>query len=374
LAQAHGKLGFNLMNQLIQTKPGQNVFISPTSISIALSMAYAGSGGPTQQEMAQVLGYGGYSPAQVDAANKQIQFATQDPSVTLQMANSIWLNQSFTLKDGYQKEMADYYGARAQTLDFTLEQSSQTINRWVSDQTRGKIPTIVSADTIRAAKAVLINAVYFKGNWTYPFDPQFTSPRPFHPQNRAVMMVDMMKKSGSYQYIADDQLQVIRLPYGDQNLSMYVALPAASSDSSDNIEVFVQNLNQNQWRERLNQMYSQKGTILLPKFKIEYATQLVPSLSAMGMHQAFTDGADFSGISSTPLKIDQVIHKTFVQVDEKGTEAAAVTAVVMTVGAAAPGSEPPPFYMEVNRPFFFTIQDDRSGEILFMGTVNAPPN
>ena len=366
LASAHNSLGFALLHGLVQN--GSNVFISPTSISLALSMAYAGSGGQTQSAMAGALGLSGFSKASVNLGSRYlIDALSTQHSVQLSIADSIWLNNGTQLLPSYQQGMQDYYDARAATLDFSSPSSADVINGWVSSNTNGKIPSIVSPQQLAGSEAVLVNAVYFKGEWSKPFDMGLTSAAAFTGPGGTVQTAQMMQQTGEYRYLENSDFQAVRLPYGNGSESMYVFLPKEGTAQS--AAGFASGINSSDWAEWQSQFRNQEGTILLPRFKAEYSTSLNGPLAALGMGQAFSDSANFSGISPSPLKISDVLHKTYIETDEEGTEAAAVTGITMSMTALRPVGSP--FYMDVNRPFFFAIQDDGTGEILFMGVINS---
>ncbi|VVC02718.1 Serpin (serine protease inhibitor) [Candidatus Bilamarchaeum dharawalense] len=369
ISVAHNNLGFNLFHKL--TQPGKNLFISPSSISFALGMVHSGAAGQTEIDMAKVLSI--QTIDQPDLANfNLIKALGEDKSVELSIADSIWLDDGFSIKPDYQKNMEKYYLARISNVDFSNPQSATTVNGWVSDNTRGKITKIIDPP-LDGVEAILINAVYFKGKWTSPFNASLTTNRTFTFSDGQTKQIAMMQKKSSFDYLENDQFQAVRLPYGNQSLAMYVFLPKQPLIGSQKIEDFVQNMDSAKWNDWLGSFSHESGTVILPKFKMEYSTELDEQLKQLGMASAFSDNADFSNMAIEPVKISRVIHKTYIETNEEGSEAAAVTAVVM-VATSAPGPYTPPkeFYMDVNRPFFFAIQDDKTGEILFMGVVNDP--
>jgi serpin B len=353
--------------------------ISPASISLALSMVYAGSAGTTQQEMGNALQIGNISPDSLNLESQSlIQSLSDRDDVNLSIANSLWLNsaQGFQFKPDYQNDMATYYNASAQTLDFSDEPASaNAINGWVSDNTNGKISNIIAPSELPNYQAALINAVYFKGKWTRPFDANLTQNLTFAASDGSSQQVPTMSQDGQYWYFEEDgllgpALQAIKLPYGNasdpsQNINMYVFLPS-------DMNSFMQSLDENTWNSMNAKFSYQHGTILLPKFKYGYGTDLIPQLKELGINAAFSGSANFSGMSNTPLAIGTVIHKTYIETDEQGSEAAAATFIGMMTGASLNSNEPKPFYMDVDKPFFYAIVDDNTGEILFMGAVNNP--
>ncbi|MFH1520844.1 MAG: serpin family protein [Candidatus Micrarchaeota archaeon] len=369
LTDAHNELGFKMLHELTKKDSGKNVFISPTSISLALTMVYDGSVGSTKDGIANTLEFQNLSQDTIDNdSNYLIQSLSTRQNVELSVANSIWLNNDLQLNPDYKTNMEQYLDARVSTLDFNLPTSADTINSWVSDKTHNKITSIIDPP-LNNYKAILVNAVYFKGKWKKPFNVDATHDKNFTAGDGSVSSVPMMEQSGEYNYLENDKFQAIELPYSD-NLSMFVFLPKISILSNQKIEDFVQDIDSVKWGQWRSQFEQDGGTILLPRFKTTYSTTLNEPLQNFGMGVAFSDSADFSPMSSTPLKIDTVIHKTFVETNEEGTEAAAVTGVIMDGTTAADPPSKPPFYMKVDHPFFFAIYDEQTGSILFMGTMN----
>lgn len=361
LADAHNTFGFKLFGELRGNEPGKNLLISSSSISLALSMVHSGAAGETLAAMEKTLEIQGFNQTAFDRDNRDLMavLATRDPKVELSIANSIWLNKGFAIKPEYQKNMETYYNARATSLDFGLQSSIDTINSWVADKTRGKI-TKVLKQAEKDEVAYLINAIYFNGKWTYQFDKKDTTDGTFYGKDKETK-IPMMRKFHEYNYFENDEFQAIRLPYGTGTAAMYVFLPK-------DMDSFLGKMDGSNWTSWLEQMRPMDGTIVLPKFKFEYEKELAEELKALGMGIAFSDFANFSGMSDTSIAISRVIHKTYIDVNEEGTEAAAVTVVGMrTTSVPIPKK---PFYMEVNKPFFFGIRDEATGELLFMGVVN----
>ncbi len=369
LSDAHNALGFKMLHALVKSDSGKNVFISPTSISLALSMVYDGSAGQTRDAMGKTMEIGNMDPGAIDNESQRIMRSlTNRPNITLSIADSIWVSKTIQLKSGYQTEVETYFDANASSLDFASPESAKIINDWVSDRTNGRINSVVQPP-LDQVKAVLVNAVYFKGKWEEPFDKNETKNDTFTAGDGSSATVPFMQRSDAFNYLETDAFQAIELPYSD-NLSMFVFLPKQQVLSNQKIEDFVRGMDQAQWSIWLLQFKGKEGTILLPRFKTTYSTKLNQPLKDSGMGVAFTDSADFSLMSQTPLRIDDVIHKTFVETNEEGSEAAGVTAVVM-VATAMPVSNPPaPFYMKADHPFFYAIYDKETGSILFMGVMN----
>lgn len=368
LVAANTRFGFKLFSQILEQNGEQtNLMVSPTSVAIALTMTYNGASGTTQQAMADALELEGMSLEEINQANAALELALEnaDPEVQLAIANSLWSREGVSFNPDFLQRNRDFYSAEVASLDFTNPSAIATINNWVSRNTQEKIPEIIREINPNAV-LFLINATYFKGNWTTPFNAELTSDRPFTLLDGSQKQHPTMTQSGRYAYLENDQFQAVSLPYGEsKRLSMYVFLPHESSDLS----AFQQSLTAENWETWMSQFGRREGAISLPRFKLEYTTQLNDVLEALGMAVAFdADQADFSGMSDGALSISQVQHKTFIEVNEEGTEAAAVTSVeIQTLSAPVA-----PFQMSVDRPFFYAIRDNQTGTILFMGTVVEP--
>ncbi len=368
LTQAQLDFGFALFDQLRQAAPDENLLVSPTSVALALAMAYNGAGGETQAAIAQTLQLQGLDLAQVNAGNQALMEALmqRDPEVALAIANSLWNNQELPVRADYIERMQTDYAAEVAALDFGQPAAVQRINNWVKEHTRDRIPTIVD-DLPPDQLLVLVNAVYFKGAWSDAFDPARTTDRPFTLASGETIQHPLMAQDGDYLYLETDQFQAVSLPYGNEFLSFEVILPAPGTD----LATVAAQLNADTWQGWMNQMRSRPGEIQLPKFQFEYEADLIPALEAMGMGIAFEAGkADFSGLTELEAVINQVRHKTFIEVNEAGTEAAASTAIgIMPTSIQIPQE---PFQMVVDRPFLAAIRDRQTGAVLFIGAVVDP--
>jgi serpin B len=369
LVDANTKFGFKLFSEVLKRDSNKNVFISPASVAIALSMTYNGASASTQQEMAKALELQGLSLQDVNQANNALKTSLEnaDPgAVQLTIANSLWAKQGVAFKPEFMQRNQQFYGAKVTELDFTKPNAAGAINSWVKENTRGKIDQIIQQIS-PSDVLFLINAIYFKGNWTKEFDKSQTTERPFHLLDGTEKQHPMMSQSGRYRYYDNETFQAVSLPYGEGRLSLYVFLPRETT----NIEAFQQQLAVENWQQWMNQFRMRRGAIQLPRFKFDYDIQLNSALKALGMEEAFDDStANFSNMSSARLAINEVKHKTFVEVNEEGTEAAAATSVGMVLTSARTPDEP--FQMVVDRPFFCAIRDNQTGTILFMGSVVEP--
>jgi serine protease inhibitor len=349
---------------------GANTIVSPLSVSLALAMAYNGTSGATKTAMAKTLGISAMSDEELNGHGRSLLETIQkaDPAVQIEIANALWLQSGFSIDPDFLRLSRDFFDAAPESVNFaeSPQQAASHINGWVKERTQGKIPEIIK-DLSRHTILVLTNAVYFKGRWTVPFDKKETKPRSFHLLGGRSITVPMMVQKGEYRYLETDSFQAIRLPYGNDQFAMYVFLPRESTALHD----FLRSLDEQHWNQWLPKLLTHKGQIVLPRFELTYGHQLNHALTAMGMGVAFGPEADFSRIHPPPrrLRIDDVEHKTYVKVDEEGTEAAAATSV--GVGARfAPAT--PPFEMIVDHPFFCAIVEQQSGTMLFAGVVTNP--
>jgi len=350
-------------------KDGGNLFFSPYSISTALAMTYAGARGRTEKQMADVLHFSLPQERLHHAfgkLEKQLNAGGKKGGYQLSVANALWGQKG----EPFLKEFLDltkkYYGAGPREVDFVrqTEKARKTINAWVEKQTKDKIKELIKKGILgRDTVLVLTNAIYFKGDWAIQFDKKDTTDAPFMISPDEKVTVPMMYLKESFKYWADGQLQILELPYKGKHLSMIVLLPR-KTDGLAELERSLTLTNLNKWLEKLRK---QQVLVYLPRFKMTWGVfELKDILIEMGMPAAFF-GADFSGINGKEdLFISNVLHKAFVAVDEKGTEAAAATAVVLGRG----GPSVPVF--RADHPFVFMIRDNRSGSILFMGRVMNP--
>ena len=364
---ANTKFGFNLFNEIRKTEQDKNIFISPFSISIALAMTLNGASGETEQAMTDTLQLQGLDSESINtgyAGLRQI-LLTSDPKVTLTIANSLWARQEFSFKPDFLQRNTQFFGAEISTLDFNDPSASKTINQWVDTNTNGKIQKIIDDKIDASTVLFLINAIYFKGTWQNEFDPSKTREGPFHLANGDKKQVPMMRQQRWYPYYRGENFQAISLAYGDGQMSMYIFLPDPESD----LNIFLENLNAESWENWMSQFHGQDVSLVMPKFKLEYEKKLKGPLKALGMDVAFDpELADFSRMASGDLYIEKVAHKTFVEVNEEGTEAAAVTIVELRPDSVPP----PPIPFIVDRPFFFAIRDNETKTVLFMGVVVDP--
>ncbi|MFD1926752.1 serpin family protein [Sporosarcina siberiensis] len=365
---ANNTLGFRLIQE-IDGDEQNNAFVSPTSLLMALSMVYNGADGITKEEIAKALKIEGVDASELNKANASLvsMLMKSSEEIQLNVANSIWLNENYHFQEDFSKNNKDYFNAEIQEINIHDNDSVTRINDWVKKSTNKKIEEIVEAPLDPDLVAILMNAIYFKGNWTYEFDEKQTEMRPFYLEDGNAKEVPLMTLQKDLNYMENEDFQAVQLPYGDGEMSMNVFLPKETSS----LDEFTRNLTNENWLNWDAEFSKQEGAILLPKFQLEYEVDLNETLETLGMPSAFKKDAVFTKMiqEDVPLWISKVKQKTFIDVHEKGTEAAAVTSVEM-VTESAPAN--PPFYMEVNRPFFLTITDDKTNAILFMGWISEP--
>ena len=370
LVSANTTFGFKLFAEVAKQDAGKNIFISPSSVGLALAMTYNGAVGETKQGMERALEIHGMSHLELNRAYAQLKAALEsaDPKVQLNIANSLWGRKEISFNPDFIQRNKQFYGADVTALDFNDPSAPATINSWVAEKTKGKIDKIV--DRIDAqAILFLINAIYFKGAWAAEFDKAKTREDQFTTGAGNQKRHPMMHQSGKYRYYENKDLQAVNLPYGGGRLSMYIFLPAQRAG----LDALQRSLTAANWDTWMKEFAETQGEIALPRFKVEYEIGLNDALKALGMGIAFDPNrADFSGIVQGSVKafISEVKHKTFAEVNEEGTEAAAVTSVEMRATSAMRPDKT--FRMIVDHPFFCAIRDNKTGTLLFMGSITDP--
>lgn len=366
LVDANNGFGFNLYRELASAAADSNLFISPSSIITALAMTYNGAESETREAMQKTLQLEGMSLDEINEAFADLLTILQnpDPEVELAVANSLWARKGVAFHEEFMNRNSEYFDAEVAEMDFDDAAAADVINGWVKEKTRDKIDGIVDPPINPETILFLINAIYFNGEWSIPFDPENTRDVPFSAVDGSTNDQPLMFRNDDFRYFENELFQAVNLPYGkNERVSMYVILPAEEVG----LEQLHSTLNNTNWNSWVNSFRTMDGELGLPRFSFEYETSLNDALNALGMGIAFDENAaDFSGMRPTPpsLFISEVKHKTFIDVNEKGTEAAAVTSV--EVGTTA---MPETFSMIVDRPFFFAIADDMTGTILFMGSI-----
>ncbi|UUZ89761.1 serpin family protein [Paenibacillus sp. P25] len=368
IVQAGNGFGLRVYGEALKKNGENNVFISPISIAMALAMTYNGAAGSTREAMAKTLQLQGISLDEVNQGYSVIRdlLSHPGPGVQLSVANSLWMRQGTQFREPFVERNRTYFGAETRTLDLSKPSAVSTINQWVKKNTQGKIDGIIQEPIPAEIILYLVNAVYFKGEWTDPFEPSQTKKDRFHPKPGETLAVPFMSRGGSFEHTKEAGFEAIRSPYGDQSVGMWVLLPGEGMGLTElqrRLEAEPDILSKGYAKE--------PGTIESPKFKLSYSIKLNDALKALGMGPAFASEADFSDMVAPPAKaqISEVLHKTFLEVNEKGTEAAAVTSVGQA-GSAPPKKEP--FHMKADRPFFLAIQDRKTGTVLFLGSITKP--
>ncbi len=370
LVQSDNRFGIKLFKETtIQEEKGKNIFVSPLSVSMALGMTYNGADGSTKEAMETTLELSGLTIDEINNCYKSlIELLTGlDPKVKFQIANSIWYRHDWSFEEEFLGLCKTYFDAEVSGLDFSdPDASSAVMNGWVNENTNGKIEEIVDPDAIDWNTVMfLINAIYFKGTWTYEFDRELTADDQFTRSDGSKTTCRMMIQQGDFQYFETDDFRAIDLPYGDGKFSMTVLVPK----SHRTVDWLTTEFSPDNWNGWIGRFDKVSVTLHMPKFKLEYGLTLNDVLKALGMEIAFDpDRADFTKMYRIRgVYIDEVKHKTFVDVNEEGTEAAAATSVEMAFRSA-----PSSIDMRVDRPFVFAIRESQSQTILFIGKIEEP--
>jgi serine protease inhibitor len=362
IVTADNTFGLNLFQNLYSGTPG-NVAIAPISVAMALQIVYNGAGGATQQGMAQTLQLGSLSTQDLNSDNAALQgsLLNPDPQVNLTIANSLWMHlDANSVPAAFTQMDQTYYGATVGDL----AGAPANVNNWVSTETDGLITNILPNANYAAVVAVIANVIYFKGQWSTAFDPSQTAAAPFTLGDGTQVSVPMMHQSATYGYLQGANFQAVRIPYGQGRFSMLVVMPSAGTS----LDSFVASLTPDMLSGWVGQLQTGLGNLSMPKFTATFAASLVQPLTTLGMQAAFCSDAQASFPGLGLVCIQDVEHKTVVEVDESGTVAAGATTV--TIGPTA--VELPLFTLTLDQPFLYAIRDDKTGELLFIGTMTNP--
>jgi serpin B len=344
---------------------GVNLLVSPLSASFALGMTSNGANGATLDAFKKVLNFNGLTSAQINTyyQNLLTNLPELDPNTTVKIANSIWYRQDFSVQPQFLQTNSTYFGAKVQALDFTNATASlSTINSWVNTQTDGAIPSILN-HIASTDKMYLINAIYFKSIWNEKFDPSKTTQLPFNLADNSQVNTSFMDSKIDFKRYDNSEVHVFELPYSNSKYSMIIAMPA-----TETVQQLAAGLDSAKWNSWMASLNPVNAELKMPKFKFSYNVDLSNPLSELGLGIAFSNNADLSGIStSQPLQITDVAQKDYIEVDESGTTASAVTVVV--VGDSAVAQLPP---VIIDHPFIFAIRQVNTGLILFTGVMNNP--
>ncbi|MFA4837929.1 MAG: serpin family protein [Candidatus Neomarinimicrobiota bacterium] len=368
LIESSNSFGFDLFKKLSGDVKDSNLFISPVSVSMALGMTMNGAAGTTLDAMRSTLGFGNLTEDEINRGYQSLikLLRNLDPKVKFRIANSIWYRNDFTVLQSFIDVNQTFFDAAVRSLDFSQDAAVDIMNGWIDEQTDGLIKQILDKPIDPNTVMFLLNAIYFKGTWTYQFDKKNTNDNPFYLPDGGSTTCKMMSITGDFDYLENERFQAIDLPYNDGYFAMTVLLPASNVGTDSLINI----LTDEEWSNWTASFYKMTVDLCLPKFKLEWFRKLNDSLKSLGMGIAFTPfQADFSRINSdSGLYISEVRHKSFVEVNEEGTEAAAATSVEITFESIKEQN----VTMCVNRPFVFAIRERASGTILFMGKIYLP--
>ena len=359
LVDGNTMFALDIFKQINKEDKEKSIFISPFSISTALTMAYEGAGSTTKESMGKALGYSGIDTDKLNESYKNlIRYQKQaDNKVQINISNSLWVRDGFNVKEEYLAVNKDVFDAKISSLDFSKQDAADRINQWISDSTKGKIEKMIEPPISSEAMMYLINAIYFKADWTERFDKKTTFSTKFHKEKGDAAEIMMMNRKGKIEYGEGNEFKAVRIPYGSGKTSMYCILPSQGTSVNN----FIEKMNLNKWKSIKESVKETENVIIqIPRFKLEYGLkELKDSLTALGMGEAFSGKADFSGIGD--VFISKVLHKAVIEVNEDGSEASSATVVEMRKGIKEPTS------FIANRPFVFVIADDETNTILFMG-------
>ncbi|MCL2726925.1 MAG: serpin family protein [Bacteroidales bacterium] len=365
---ADNRFAFNIFKE-VSASEGANTFFSPLSLSMALGMLYNGVSGETRTEMAQVLGMADFTDTEI---NEYYQKLTQallniDPLTEISIANSIWYRIGFPVKQSFIDVNQNYFDAMVEALDFSRPDAAEIINKWCAEKTKNRIETIIDDPIGEDVIMYLINALYFKSKWQFEFDKKDTKQDDFTKADGQKVRINMMEQTTALPYYADQNVQCVEMPYGNHAFSMVVIL----GNDNMNIDQLVEYLDNDTWHNIVENLYNRNIHLKLPRFKIECEMNLNEPVKQTGMQRIFCFLKEFDNIcSGADLAVSKIKQKTFVEVNEEGTEAAAVTSIEIIETISSPPSGPTQFF--ANRPFLYLIKEKSTGAILFMGRMDEP--
>jgi serpin B len=366
LIESGNSFAFDIFSQVLKSAgENENVMISPMSISCALSMTLNGANGTTRSAMLQALRLNGIS---VDAINNSYKNLTADllsvdKRVLMTIANSVWTENDFAVKQAFIDILTNYYDAESKSFDINDSSAPDKINAWIEDKTNGLIKEMIDHLEDNTVM-LLINAIYFKGKWKSEFDESKTTEMPFYKTGSNQIEVPMMKQETEISVYQGDEFVLAEFPYGQGNFVMDVILP----DEQDGLSSTIASVSDANFTSWISQKSKIKTDVSFPRFKYGFKKKLKDVLSDLGMGIAFTDGADFSNISELDLLINDVTHQSFIETNEEGTEAAAAT--IVDIGVTSVPVSPMVFRMD--HPFMYIIRETTTNSIIFMGRVADP--
>ncbi len=372
LVEADNTFGLEIFQEIRNESIEENIMISPLSISVALAMAYNGADGATKTEMEKTLKLNGLTTEEINNSYKLLIAALQsiDEDVVFELANAIFYTSNFVVKPAFINDNQNYYDAKVDALNFNSPAAIEKINGWVAEKTHDKIEKIIESLSPND-RMVLLNAIYFNGIWSVEFDEDGTKMHNFKKKDGTNKEVAMMKKEDKLEYTSNSLFQAVKLPYGNGQYNMFVLLPEVGKNSED----VINEMSADNWLSwNGNFELKEHVVVTMPRFKYEFEMQINDVLKKMGMQKAFNSQlSDFTKISDDKdLFISSVIHKSFIDVNETGTEAAAVTSITFTTTSIGPGDQVQKIYFTVDKPFVFAITEKDTDAILFIGEVQNP--
>ncbi|QCX40902.1 serpin family protein [Aureibaculum algae] len=364
IVKSNNEFAFSLFKEIAKEESSQNFMISPVSASLALGMVYNGAENQTKEAFNSVFNYGNTSLEEVNLVNQNLiaQLSDNNSGAIFNIANSLWIKNNFPVKDAFIDLNKQFYDAKVQNLDFKDPNSVDIINNWIADKTQQKIPTVI--DNISPSLVLFaINALYFRSDWKYKFNEENTNDQPFYPEEGNTKSVAMMNMEQDLSFLSNSLFSSVILPYKNDKYSMMVFLP----NEDKNVTDIIADMNEESWNNWLGQ-YNENGIYLsMPKFTFAYEKLFNEALDHLGLGIAFTDNADFSGISEIATQIAFVKQKTFIEVNEIGTEAAAVTTIGIETTSTGSSTR-----MTLNKPFLFLITEKNTNAICFIGKIGMP--
>ena len=364
---ADNQFGFELFRKVNDSADGAtNTMISPMSVSLALAMLYNGTEGNTKRQIEEMLHKENLTPADINQSYKELVggLASHDPKVELLISNAIFYRKSFNVKNDFITTNQNYYNAEVSGLDFSkTTETLNTVNDWVNANTKGKIDKILNQVNPEDIM-YLLNAIYFNGEWQYRFDTKDTNNQPFTKEDNQVIEVPTMSIENKFNFFSNQTFQMLEMPYGSGKYSMLVFLPTPG-ETTNNVISLLNSENVTSW---ISKMTEQNKKVYFPKFEFKFNKSLVDILKELGMTDAFNSSANLSGIAdSGNLEVSEVMHKTYIKVDERGTEAAAVTEITIINTSIGPDNS-----FRADHPFVFAIREKDTNAILFIGKVSNP--
>lgn len=369
LVNNDNNFGFKLFQEINALEgEDKNIFASSFSVATAMAMTYNGASDVAATEIKNGLLLDNLTDEEINDGYKCLleDLGELDEQVVLDIANSIWCKEGFPVKEDFLNTNQEYFESEVKSLDFNDPESVEIINTWIEDNTNGKIQDMLDEIPVDAVM-YLINAIYFKGTWKYEFDEELTQTGDFYKEDNTSVEATYMKQQAEFDFLVTDEFTAIDLPYGENDYSMTIFLP----EYGHSVEDVIADLNPENWDAWLNAFEPQEVVLTMPKFKVEYKTLLNDALKSMGIQRPFEDiDGNFLNINDAyRLYISRVIHQSFIEVSEAGTEAAAATIVEIVTESADPNQPP---HLSLNRPFFFVIREHVDGTVLFSGKIVEP--